>query len=71
MNPVKIDPEIMHGAPCFAGTRVPIKTLFDLLEKGRSVDYFLEQFPTVNREQALEVLRLGYKRMTEPQPHAA
>ena len=54
MNPIRIDPEIMHGTPCFAGTRVPVKNLFDLLAHGRSVDYFLEQFPTVKRELASE-----------------
>ena len=59
MNPISIDPEIMGGTPCFAGTRVPIKNLFDLLAHNRTLDYFLEQFPTVTRQQALAVLRLG------------
>ena len=53
---IRIDPEIMGGAPCFAGTRVPVETLFDLLAHGRTVDYFLAQFPTVRREVVLGVL---------------
>ena len=59
MNPIRIDPEILGGTPCFTGTRVPIKSLFDLLEKGRSLDYFLEHFPTVERDQAIAVLELA------------
>jgi uncharacterized protein (DUF433 family) len=66
MNPIKIDPEIMGGTPCFAGTRVPIKTLFDLLERGRSIDYFLDGFPTVTREQVIAVLELALKQLAPP-----
>ena len=53
---VKIDPEIMSGAPCFAGTRVPIQNLIDYLEGGDSIDEFLEGFPTVSREQVVAFL---------------
>jgi uncharacterized protein (DUF433 family) len=53
---VKIDPEIMSGTPCFAGTRVPARTLIDYLEGGDSLDDFLEDFPTVSREQAVALL---------------
>jgi uncharacterized protein (DUF433 family) len=53
---VKIDPEIMSGAPCFAGTRVPIQNLIDYLEGGDSIEDFLEGFPTVSREQVIAVL---------------
>jgi uncharacterized protein (DUF433 family) len=57
MSPIiQIDPEIQGGTPCFAGTRVPVKSLFDYLARGRSLDYFLEQFPSVKREQATELL---------------
>jgi uncharacterized protein (DUF433 family) len=49
---VNIDPEIMHGTPVFKGTRVPIDTLFDYLATGDSLDEFLEDFPSVKREQA-------------------
>jgi len=59
MNPIKVDPEIMHGAPCFSGTRVPVQNLFDLLARGRTLDYFLKQFPTVSREKAVAVLRIA------------
>lgn len=47
---VKVDPEIMSGAPCFIGTRVPIQNLIDYLEGGDSIDEFLEDFPSVSRE---------------------
>lgn len=50
------DSAIMSGAPTFRGTRVLVRTLFDYLEAGQSVDHFLEGFPTVSREQALQVL---------------
>jgi uncharacterized protein (DUF433 family) len=50
------DPEVMHGMPVFRGTRVPVQTLFDYLEKGESLDGFLEGFPTVSRELAVQVL---------------
>ncbi|MDQ3439009.1 MAG: DUF433 domain-containing protein [Planctomycetota bacterium] len=46
----------MHGEPCFAGTRVAAQTLFDHLEAGYDVDEFLEQFPTVTREQVVRLL---------------
>ena len=52
------DPEIMGGTPVFMGTRVPIKTMFDHLEGGYSLEGFLEQFPTVRREQAIALLEL-------------
>ena len=64
MNAIKIDPEIMGGTPCFAGTRVPVQTLFDLLEKGRTLDYFLEHFPSVERHQAVAVLELAKAQIT-------
>jgi len=50
------DPEVMHGTPVFRGTRVPVQTLFDYLENGESLDEFLEGFPTVGRELAIQVL---------------
>ena len=53
---VTIDPEIQGGTPVFSGTRVPVKSLFDSLAKGRTLDYFLEQFPSVKREQASQLL---------------
>jgi uncharacterized protein (DUF433 family) len=56
IQPITIDPEIQGGTPCFSGTRVPVKSLFDYLARGRSLDYFLEQFPSVTRAQATQVL---------------
>jgi uncharacterized protein (DUF433 family) len=53
---VKVDPEIMSGAPCFAGTRVPIQNLIDYLEGGDSIEDFLEGFPSVSREQVIAFL---------------
>jgi len=50
------DPEIMHGQPVFRGTRVPVQTLFDYIEAGDPLEDFLEGFPTVPREMAIEVL---------------
>jgi uncharacterized protein (DUF433 family) len=57
----KIDPDIQAGTPCFAGTRVPVKSLFDYLARGRSLDYFLEQFPSVKRKQATALLEQAGK----------
>ena len=60
---VKIDPEIMGGTPCFDGTRVPARTLIDYIEGGDTLDEFLEQFPTVSREQAIAFLEEASERM--------
>ena len=60
---VKSDPEIMSGTPCFAGTRVPARTLIDYIEGGDSLDDFLEDFPTVTRKQAIAFLEEASKRM--------
>lgn len=54
---VEIDPEKMSGTPVFFGTRVPIQNLFDCFEPGETLDEFLDQFPTVTREQALAVIK--------------
>lgn len=48
--------EILGGTPVFAGTRVPVQTLFDYLEEGDSLDEFLDDFPAVSREHAIQVL---------------
>jgi uncharacterized protein (DUF433 family) len=53
---IVVDPDIQSGAPVFAGTRVPVKNLFDYLEEGDSLDVFLAQFPSVTRKQAVAVL---------------
>jgi uncharacterized protein (DUF433 family) len=51
--------EILGGAPVFAGTRVPVQTLIDYLEAGERLDDFLNDFPTVSREQVTEVLEIA------------
>lgn len=53
------DPGRLGGTPCFTGTRVPVKTLFDHLEAGDTLEVFLEDFPSVSREHAQAVLRLA------------
>ncbi len=55
---ISSDPEILSGTPVFAGTRVPARTLFDYLEEGHNLDEFLDDFPTVTRQQAQAVLGL-------------
>ncbi len=56
---IQSDPEILGGTPVFTGTRVPVKSLFDYLEGGETLDEFLRQFPTVRREQAVAALELA------------
>ena len=56
---IEIDPEKMSGTPVFRGTRVPIKSLFDYIEGGDNLETFLEDFPTVSRDQAIGVLEVS------------
>jgi uncharacterized protein (DUF433 family) len=58
---INIDPEILGGTPVFYGTRVPIKNLFDYLESGESIDFFLDDFDGVQREQVVKVLEICQK----------
>ena len=67
---VHADPEIMGGTPVFVGTRVPLKSLYDHLEAGDTLDEFLESFPSVSREQAVAALELG-REITEAHAAAA
>jgi len=62
-NLVEIDSEKLGGTPVFYGTRVPIQNLFDCLEGSQSLEEFLDQFPTVTREQALAVLEESKARL--------
>ena len=55
--PVNIDPDIMSGTPVFEGTRVPIDALTNNLADGVSLDEFLENFPTVSRDQAVAIIK--------------
>jgi uncharacterized protein (DUF433 family) len=66
---VTSNPNVMHGAACFAGTRVTVQTLFDHLEAGYTIKGFLEQFPTVSQEQVerlFGVLREGADQVAVP-----
>ena len=56
---ITVDKEILHGTPCFAGTRVPVQTLLDFLQTGDSIDDFLAVYPYVTRQQVLAFLDLS------------
>ncbi|NJO03609.1 MAG: DUF433 domain-containing protein [Bacteroidia bacterium] len=56
---ITIHPDIVSGTPVFKGTRVPIKSLFDYLATGQSLETYLEDFPNVSKEQALKVVDLS------------
>jgi len=59
MKVINIDKEILGGTPVFNGTRVPIKNLFDYLETGETIDEFLDDFPSVKREQIIKLLEFS------------
>jgi uncharacterized protein (DUF433 family) len=61
---INIDPEVLGGQPVFKGTRVPIETLFDHLEAGIPLEEFLEDFPTVSKDQAVSALEIANKLLT-------
>ena len=61
---ITIDADIMGGQAVFTGTRVPVESLFDHLETGVSLDDFIEDFPTVSKEQAIAVLDIANKLLT-------
>lgn len=61
---IHIDKEIMSGQPVFVGTRVPVDSLFDHLEAGISLDEFLDDFPSVSKEQAISLLEIANKMLT-------
>lgn len=67
---VSRDPEIMSGALCFTGTRVPVQNLFDYLEGSSSLEDFLEDFPSVSREIAVAVLEAARARLFADAPAA-
>ncbi len=60
------DPEILGGDPVFIGTRVPIKSLFAHLKAGDSIDDFLEGFPSVKREQVIDLLQEFEEKALQP-----
>ena len=61
---ISIDPEVMGGTPVFAGTRVPVQALFDYIETGETVEEFLENFPSVTKEQAVQALNMARTTLT-------
>ena len=63
-SPMHSDPEILGGTPVFVGTRVPVRNLIDYLERGHSLDEFLDAFPSVSREQAIAVLEAAHEALT-------
>ena len=63
---VTVDPDRMSGVPCFTGTRVPINHLFEFIEGGETIDEFLQQFPSVSREQATAALELSKESLRQP-----
>ena len=65
---VSIDPERMWGAPCIVGTRVPIKSLFDHLASGVSLEQFLDDFEGVPRETCVRALEMAFDRLMEGLP---
>jgi uncharacterized protein (DUF433 family) len=67
---VSRDPEIMSGALCFTGTRVPVKNLFDYLEGSSTLEDFLEDFPSVTRARAVAVLEAARERLASDAPAA-
>ena len=64
------DPEILSGTPVFRGTRVPVRSLFDHVEGGDTLDEFLRQFPSVQREQAIALLDLARETLAADAPAA-
>ena len=68
---VHSDPEILGGRPVFVGTRVPVKALLDYLEGGHRLDDFLDDFPTVTREQAVAALEEGLQLLVGSSARAA
>lgn len=62
---VSVDRDIMHGTPCFTGTRVPVQTLLDYIEEGDTLNSFLKDFSTVKRSQAIQFLELAKQQLIE------
>jgi uncharacterized protein (DUF433 family) len=63
-GPINIDPETMGGTPVFTGTRVPVRALFDYIETGETLNEFLENFPSVKKDYAIQVLKMAGKSIT-------
>jgi uncharacterized protein (DUF433 family) len=65
---VSVDPERLGGVPCFVGTRVPIKYLWEYLMKGKTLEAFLDHFEGVSHEQAIAALEQAYERLLQGLP---
>ena len=63
--PISVDPEVMSGKPVFLGTRVPVDTLFNYILDGNTLDEFLDDFPTVKREDAVNVLEFANRHVLD------
>ena len=68
---ISVNPERMSGIPCFVGTRVPIKNLWDYLEASDTLEEFLDDFEGVPREEVMAALRLSYQRLLAGLPEVA
>jgi len=64
---VTASPDVLGGTPVFAGTRVPVRTFFEYLESGESIDSFLDGFPSVKRQQVLELLAEAQSKSVRPE----
>lgn len=67
-NPITIHPDIQSGSPVFTGTRVPIKCMFDYLRAGEPLEEFLQDFPSVTKEHAIEVMNF-FEKSISPTEH--
>jgi uncharacterized protein (DUF433 family) len=66
---ISIDADRLGGTPCFVGTRVPVKYLWEYLINGKTLEAFLSDFEGVPREEAVAALEQAYRRLTEGLPH--
>lgn len=64
---ISVHPEVQDGAPVFSGTRIRVETFYDFLRVGVSVNEFLDEFPSITRDQALEVYDLMKRQVTPDQ----
>jgi uncharacterized protein (DUF433 family) len=62
---ISCDPEVIGGAPVFAGTRVPVQTLLDYVRAGETIDDFLQGFPSVTRTQVIAFLQEAKDRLVQ------
>jgi uncharacterized protein (DUF433 family) len=69
MNAVTINPKVQGGLPCFSGTRVPVSSLFDHVKRGYTVEEFIEDFPTVTKDQIDAVLEMAKSDVTKHAEH--